>query len=144
MSWFSSVLNQKKETPFRGHFLLPPTLDHHLRLKLKETFGFRPPHQSMSSTLVLLSALRDSKPTSFQDELSLQPLPPRPGFPTLAIPKHTSAATHRTHPRQNPAGEIACSPQISHTPTPYPSLGCFPLLSSTGKGLIKEGALRYK
>lgn len=115
---------------------------------------FRYP-QSRTSSLVLLSALQEFKPTSFQDELSLQPLPLRPGFPTLVIPKFTSVAIHRAHPRQNCAGDTAFYQLISHTPTPHPCLPGFPLpwgvsslqpfppLPLTGKALIKKSALTY-
>lgn len=117
-------------------------------------FSFRPPHQSMSSAQVLLPDLRDSKSTLFQDELSLQPLPSRPGFPTLVIPKHTSVATHRAHPRQNAVGATTCSPRIFHNPMSHPA---FKPSSSWGSqlpvnlqsplhnryALIKEGAFRH-
>lgn len=84
----------------------------------------------MSSALVLFSDLQDSKSTLFQDELSLQPLP---GFPNLVIPKHTSVATHRAHPRQNTVGATACCPRIFHNPMSHPA---FKPSSSWGSQLL--------
>lgn len=125
------AVRKRRSPPIRGHFLLRPTYPQVLPTRRAEghqdSLSLDTP-QSMTSSLVLLSALWESKPTSFQDELSLQPLPLRPGFPTLVIPKFTSVATHRAHPRQNCVGHTAFHQLISHTPPPRPTPACLAFL----------------
>lgn len=74
----------------RARFRLPPTRNPHFRSKLRETqslFLSLDPHRSMSSTRVLVSALWESQPTSFQDELSPTTTPSEAWLPNLGDAK---------------------------------------------------------